>query len=45
VLDNGGARLVRVADGERGAIAGRMRGRATVAMSTEEIMALTRSDD
>ncbi|MEY2513304.1 MAG: hypothetical protein QOJ89_662, partial [bacterium] len=31
-LDNGGARLVRVSDGEGEAIAGRMRGRATVAM-------------
>jgi AbrB family looped-hinge helix DNA binding protein len=44
-LDNGGARLVRVRVGEGEAIAGRMRGRATVAMSTEEIMALTRGDD
>ncbi len=44
-LDNGGARLVRVKDGEGEAIAGRMRGTATVAMSTEEIMALTRGDD
>ncbi len=44
-LDNGGARLVRVNDGAGKAIAGRMRGRATVAMSTEEIMALTRGDD
>jgi AbrB family looped-hinge helix DNA binding protein len=43
--DHGGARLVRVKDGEGEAIAGRMRGRATVAMSTEEIMALTRGDD
>lgn len=44
-LDNGGARLVRISDGEGKAVAGRMRGRATVAMSTEEIMALTRGDD
>ena len=44
-LDDDGARLVRVSDGEGQAIAGHMRGRATVAMSTEEIMALTRGDD
>jgi AbrB family looped-hinge helix DNA binding protein len=44
-LDDGGARLVRVDDGDGEAIARRMRGRATVAMSTEEIMALTRGDD
>jgi len=44
-LDDRGARLVRVNDGKGAAIAGRMRGRATVAMSTEEIMALTRGDD
>jgi len=44
-LDNDGARLIRVDDGEGEAIAGRMRGRATVAMSTEGIMALTRGDD
>lgn len=41
----GGARLVRVSAGEGRTLAARMRGRATVAMSTEEIMALTRSDD
>ena len=40
----GGARLVRVSPGDGRALAGAMRGRATVAMSTEEIMALTRGD-
>lgn len=44
-LDEHGARLVRVSPGEGKALAGRMRGRATVAMSTEEILALTRGDD
>lgn len=44
-LDDAGARLVRVSPGEGKALVARMRGRATVAMSTEEIMALTRSDD
>lgn len=44
-LDGDGARLVRVSDGAGKTIVGRMRGRATVAMSTEEIMALTRGDD
>ncbi len=44
-LDDRGARLVRVSEGEGEALAGQMRGRATVAMSTEEIMALTRDDD
>jgi antitoxin PrlF len=44
-LDERGARLVRVSPGEGKALAGQMRGRATVAMSTEEIMALTRADD
>lgn len=44
-LDGDGARLVR-ARSRRGAKAvRRMRGRATVAMSTDEIMALTRDDD
>jgi AbrB family looped-hinge helix DNA binding protein len=43
-LDDRGARLVRVNEGEGEALAGQMRGRATVAMSTEEIMALTRAD-
>ncbi|HEX3872963.1 MAG TPA: AbrB/MazE/SpoVT family DNA-binding domain-containing protein [Solirubrobacteraceae bacterium] len=41
----GGARLVRVDSGDGAAIAGRMRGRATVPMTTKEIMALTRRDD
>ena len=44
-LDDGGARLVRVSPGEGKAVTATMRGRATVAMSTEEIMALTRVDD
>jgi len=44
-LDDGGARLVRVSSGEGEAVTATMRGRATVAMSTEEIMALTRADD
>jgi antitoxin PrlF len=44
-LDDAGARLVRVTPGEGRTLVTRMRGRATVAMSTEEIMALTRGDD
>jgi antitoxin PrlF len=44
-LDDRGARLIRVSDGEGTDLTRRMRGRATVAMSTEEIMALTRGDD
>ncbi|CAN5621273.1 AbrB/MazE/SpoVT family DNA-binding domain-containing protein [soil metagenome] len=44
-LDDGGARLVRVSRGEGEALTAPMRGRATVAMSTEEIMALTRGFD
>ncbi len=44
-LDERGARLIRVGDGEGRELAARMRGRATVAMSTEQIMALTRGDD
>jgi len=44
-LDNGGARLVRVDPGHGAALAASMRGRATVAMSTEQIIALTRGDD
>ena len=44
-LDEQGARLVRVSPGEGAALAAAMRGRATVAMSTDEIMALTRGDD
>jgi AbrB family looped-hinge helix DNA binding protein len=44
LLDEQGARLVRVSDGRGKDLAARMRGRATVAMSTEEIMALTRAD-
>jgi AbrB family looped-hinge helix DNA binding protein len=43
-LDDRGARLIRVSDGAGKELAARMRGRATVAMSTEEIMALTRGD-
>jgi AbrB family looped-hinge helix DNA binding protein len=44
-LDDRGARLLRVGDGEGAALAARMRGRATIAMSTEEIIALTRGDE
>jgi AbrB family looped-hinge helix DNA binding protein len=44
-VDEHGARLVRVSKRDGAALARRMRGRGTVAMSTEEIMALTRSDD
>ena len=44
-LDERGARLVRLSPGEGKAITAGMCGRATVAMSTEEIMALTRGDD
>lgn len=44
-LDDAGARLVRVNTGEGTDLAAGMRGRATVRMSTEEIMALTRGDD
>ena len=36
---------MRVSGSEGKVLAARMRGRATVAMSTEEIMALTRGDD
>lgn len=43
-LDDAGARLVRVSAGEGKTLAAGMRGRASVAMSTEEIMALTRSE-
>lgn len=44
-LDGRGARLVRARSAGGAQIARRMRGRATVAMSTEEIMALTRGDE
>jgi AbrB family looped-hinge helix DNA binding protein len=44
-LDEHGVRLVRVGGRDGHALAAGMRGTATVAMSTEEIMALTRSDD
>lgn len=44
-LDALGARLVRARTGEGAKIVQRMVGRGTVAMSTDEIMALTRSDD
>ena len=43
-LDHRGARLVRVRTGHGKAIARRMRGRGTIAMSTDEIMALLRGD-
>lgn len=44
-LDECGARLVRTKTARGKAIARRMRGRRTVAMSTEQIMALTRGDE
>ncbi|OBG31077.1 AbrB/MazE/SpoVT family DNA-binding domain-containing protein [Mycobacterium sp. E3198] len=44
-IDERGARLVRVKANRGAAIARRMRGRGTVAMSTDEIMALTRGDE
>jgi antitoxin PrlF len=44
-LDERGARLVRGTTERGTAVVQRMRGRGTVAMSTEEIMALTRADD
>jgi AbrB family looped-hinge helix DNA binding protein len=44
-VDEHGARLVCVSPGGGMDMAAAMRGRATVAMSTEEIMALTRGDD
>lgn len=44
-LDGGGARLIRVSPGDGKSLAADMRARATVAMSTEQIMALTRGDD
>lgn len=44
-LDELGARLVRARTGEGAKIVQRMVGRGTVAMSTDEIMALTRGDD
>ncbi len=44
-VDARGVRLVRLSPGDGQVIAAAMRGRATVAMSTEEIMALTRGDD
>lgn len=44
-LDGVGARLVRIRSCDGQKLARGMRGRATVAMSTEQIMALTRGDD
>jgi antitoxin PrlF len=44
-LDERGARLVRAKRARGSAIARRMRGRSTVAMTTDEIMALTRGDN
>jgi AbrB family looped-hinge helix DNA binding protein len=44
-LDERGARLVRRRTGHGAAIVQRMRGRGTVAMTTDEIMALTRGYD
>jgi antitoxin PrlF len=43
-LDGRGARLVRVSPGRGREIARGLRGRGGVAMSTEEIMVLTRGD-
>ena len=43
-LDARGARLVRVRGGRGKAIARRMRGRGSVRLSTEQIMALTRGE-
>jgi AbrB family looped-hinge helix DNA binding protein len=44
-LDQRGARLVRADTAKGKAIARRMRGRGTVAMSADEILALTRGDE
>lgn len=44
-MDEHGARLVRVSSGAGKGLAAGMRGRATAAMSTEEILALTRGED
>jgi antitoxin PrlF len=44
-LDDRGARLVRAKTTRGKTITRRMRGRGTVAMSTDEIMALTRGDE
>jgi AbrB family looped-hinge helix DNA binding protein len=44
-LDERGARLVRVPTSEGRKVVEPMLGRGTVAMSTDEIMALTRGDD
>lgn len=44
-LDERGVRLVRAKTARGRAIARRMRGRGTVSMSTDEIMALTRGGD
>ncbi len=44
-LDERGARLVRARTSRGKKIARRMRGGATVRMSTDEIMALTRGED
>jgi antitoxin PrlF len=44
-LDERGARLVRTNTARGKTIARRMRGRGTVAMSTEQIMALTRGEE
>jgi antitoxin PrlF len=43
--DEQGARLVRVRTHRGTAIVRRMRGRGSVAMSTDEMMALTRGDE
>ena len=43
-VDTHGVRLVRRVEGDGEAIVAAMRGRGKVAMSTDEIMALTRGD-
>jgi antitoxin PrlF len=43
-VDDRGARLVRSRTGEGAELVERMLGRATVAMSTDQIMALTRGE-
>lgn len=45
LVDEDGARLVRVSRGDGNDLATGMRGRATGTISTEEIMALTRGED
>ncbi len=44
-MDEDGARLIRRKTGKGKAIARRLRGRGTVALTTDEIMALTRAEE